>query len=125
MYYSFALLSCLFPVTESIILFILAIHRKYPVNFFQMENYPFCEGNVTSLCKEGEVGKYVEFGLFVRNGQGKPPKKNTVGRIKRKMKCQSTSCAKSFNFGDEEDGDELVAASQVSHVLQGGGEDSL
>lgn len=84
-----------------------------------MENYPFCEGNVTSLCKEGEVGKYVEFGVFVKNGKGKPPKKDTVGRIKRRMKCRSKRCPKNFIFGDEEDGDELVAASQVGHPLCG------
>ena len=68
------------------------------------------------------MGEDAEIALVVKSRRGKPPKKDDGkkgdGGKKKKhfMECRSKKCPKRFNFGDEEDGDEMVAASKVGQT---------
>ena len=93
----------------------------------QLNNYTFCNGSKTDLCKKDEVGKFGEIALEVKSRKGKPPKRDDEGgdkggdkKKKRKMKChlkhKGSRCPRNFKFGDDEDADEMVAATQVGQT---------
>lgn len=88
--------------------------------FLQLDNFAFCNGSQTALCKRDEIGELAEIALEVKSRRGKPPKKfvDAVKKRKQKMPCirrnNNSKCPKRFAFDDVEGGDEMVAAAKVS-----------
>ncbi|KAL9963224.1 hypothetical protein ACROYT_G032402 [Oculina patagonica] len=70
----------------------------------KLENYTFCEGDaIASICKNNDVGKYVDVAIVVKSKGGKAPKKRGDSE-KGKIKCvKKGKCPNIFSFGDEAD----------------------
>lgn len=70
--------------------------------FLQLENYTFCEGDkIGSICKQGDIGKYVDVAIVVKSKGGKKAAKRDKDK-KGKIGCEKKDkCPDFYGFGDE------------------------
>ena len=70
--------------------------------FLKLENYTFCEGSaVRSICKNNEIGMYVDVAIVAKSKGDKKASKRGDGD-KKKIRClKKGNCPDVYGFGDE------------------------
>ncbi|XP_078354973.1 skeletal aspartic acid-rich protein 2-like [Oculina patagonica] len=79
----------------------------------KLENYTFCEGSkIGSICKNNEVGKFVDIAIVVKSKKGKKAQKRTDADKKGKIRClKNKKCPEVFGF--DEDGEMALTKSII------------